>query len=142
MKTQTPDVTLQGTGNATAAPKENNVREIGKHLPAVTQKTEALELAKTIKAITDLHRLIRHRDLLEQYRDELRDFELKHKDVAFDDKNIYINCTLRITDDKNRIFEIKSPSVIRATVDFMQNQFDVKLQETEAQIKLPVSKAA
>ena len=122
--------------------KKDNVRAISQGVPASTAKSEAIDLAKTIKAITDLHRLIRHRDALEQYRDELKDFELKRNDAELEVKNIYMNCLLKITDDKNRQFEIKSPSVIRAVVDFMQTQFDVKLKETEAQIVLPTNKAA
>lgn len=119
---------------------KDNVREIGKNLPAVIDpKEQAVILANTIKTISDLARLIKHRDMFEQFRDQLGDFELKNKDAAFDDKNVYLNCTLRITDDKNRIFELKSPSVIKAVVKFLFTEFDAKLAETEGKIQLPIA---
>lgn len=126
-----------------AEAKNGNVVEIGKHLPAVIDKeAEALSLAKTIKAVLDLNKLIKHRDLFEQYRDELQGFVFKHVGSELEERTSFSNCLLEITDDNNQTFEIKSPSVIKATVEFLATQFDARLKETEAKIKFPANLAA
>jgi septin family protein len=126
-----------------AGTQNDNVREIGANLPMVIAKeAEALSLAQTIKAVEDLTKLIKHRDLFEQYRDELKDFSIRHTDSALEEKSNFVNCGLEITDDNGETFEIKSPSVIKAVVEYLANQFDVRLQETEAKIKFPLAQAA
>jgi hypothetical protein len=144
METTTENASAQGAEAKETkgkGKKEAQVREIGKNLPMVQQK--AITLAQTIKTVTDLHTKVRHLDKLEEYTDQLSKFTVKHKAEDLDSGGgYYAGCKLELRDDDNRQFTLKHPVLVKEVIEFLFKRMEVKRQEIEASIKLPVTNAA
>ncbi len=92
----------------------------------------------TLKFIEEMHRKAKQRIKLQETIKNLDDFEVELRDEADSaDTNYYTGCTLTITDDRNRKFETKNPTIIWTVAQLVNNMCVDKLAEIEAGIVIP-----
>lgn len=117
------------------APKAEQVKtEEAKQEP----KKYVLNLEGTLKFIEEMHRKAKQRTKLQETIKNLDDFEVELRDEAdTTDTNYYTGCTLVITDDRNRKFETKNPTIIWTVAQLVNNMCVDKLAEIEACIVIP-----
>ena len=85
-----------------------------------------------------MHRKAKQRIKLEETIKNFDDFEVELRDEAdTTDTNYYTGCTLTITDDRNRKFETKNPTIIWTVAQLVNNMCVDKLAEIEAGIVIP-----
>jgi len=119
-------------------------KEEPKAEPAKTEEVKAepkkfvLNLEGTLKFIEEMHRKAKQRIKLQETIKNLDDFEVELRDEADSaDTNYYTGCTLTITDDRNRKFETKNPTIIWTVAQLVNNMCVDKLAEIEAGIVIP-----
>jgi hypothetical protein len=101
-------------------------------------KKIVLNLEGTLKFIEEMHRKAKQRTKLQDTIKNLDDFEVELRDEAdTTDTNYYTGCTLSITDDRNRKFETKNPTIIWTVAQLVNNMCVDKLAEIEAGIVIP-----
>jgi hypothetical protein len=101
-------------------------------------KKFVLNLEGTLKFIDEMYRKAKHRTKLQETIQNLDDFEVELRDEAdTTDTNYYTGCTLVITDDRNRKFETKNPTIIWTVAQLVNNMCVDKLAEIEAGIVIP-----
>jgi len=140
-----PAETVKETPKAeTAKPKEEPKAEAPKAEPGKAEdvkpepKKFALNLEGTLKFIEEMHRKAKQRIKLQETIKNLDDFEVELRDEADSaDTNYYTGCTLTITDDRNRKFETKNPTIIWTVAQLVNNMCVDKLAEIEAGIVIP-----
>jgi len=101
-------------------------------------KKFVLNLEGTLKFIEEMHRKAKHRIKLQETINNLDDFEVELRDEADSaDTNYYTGCTLSITDDRNRKFETRNPTIIWTVAQLVNNICVDKLAEIEVGIVIP-----
>lgn len=101
-------------------------------------KKFVLNLEGTLKFIEEMHRKAKQRGKLQETIKNLDDFEVELRDEADSaDTNYYTGCTLTLTDDRNRKFETKNPTIIWTVAQLVNNMCVDKLAEIEAGIVIP-----
>jgi hypothetical protein len=101
-------------------------------------KKFVLNLEGTLKFIEEMHRKAKQRIKLQETIKNLDDFEVELRDEADSaDTNYYTGCMLTITDDRNRKFETKNPTIIWTVAQLVNNMCVDKLAEIEAGIVIP-----
>jgi hypothetical protein len=129
---------------AEAPKQEAPKQEAPKAEPAKTEEVKpepkkfVLNLEGTLKFIEEMHRKAKQRIKLQETIKNLDDFEVELRDEADSaDTNYYTGCTLTITDDRNRKFETKNPTIIWTVAQLVNNMCVDKLAEIEAGIVIP-----
>ena len=110
-------------------------RKLGVNLPAVQKK--AIDLATVIKTVDELHKKVKQRDKLEYYSDELRSFSVQPSEEELEGVNRFMGCSIKITDDNSRQFELRNPIVIKDVIEFMFGRFEARKAEIEAELIFP-----
>lgn len=106
--------------------------------PQAEPKKFVLNLEGTLKFIEEMHRKAKQRIKLQETIKNLDDFEVELRDEADSaDTNYYTGCSLTITDDRNRKFETKNPTIIWTVAQLVNNMCVDKLAEIEAGIVIP-----
>jgi len=140
-----PAETVKETPKAeTVKPKEEPKAEAPKQeAPKAEEvkpelKKTVLNLEGTLKFIEEMHRKAKQRIKLQETIKNLDDFEVELRDEADSaDTNYYTGCTLTITDDRNRKFETRNPTIIWTVAQLVNNMCVDKLAEIEAGIVIP-----